>query len=108
MKPSSAVLLILAASSVSACGTMTTRSPARPIGSYPFGALYVDGIMIGQMFQERVVFPSFDMSGVEIALWGIVSLPVDLVLDAVFLPADLVGWAFGAEKHRGTPWNHKL
>ena len=64
--------------------------------------------MIGQMFNGPVAFPSFDMSGIEVALWGIVSLPVDLVLDAVFIPADLVGWAFGAEKHRGPPWDQKL
>lgn len=30
---------------------------------------------------------------------GLLSLPFDLVVDVVLLPADLIGWAFGLEKH---------
>lgn len=83
---------------------MTTRSPFRPAGAYPFAAVWTDGLMVGQMFSGRVVFRSFDMSGVEVGLWGVVSLPVDLVLDAVLLPVDLVCWAFGARKDMDPPW----
>ena len=104
MKPATVLIFVVAAISVSACGTLTTRRPVRPVGAYPFAALWTDGLMIGQMFNGPVAFGSFEMSGVEVALWGVVSLPVDLVVDAVFLPVDLVGWAFGARKHMGPPW----
>ena len=107
MRRSNALVLIGIASAFWSCGTCITRNnirPARPFGAYPFAAVWTDGEMIGHMFSERVALPSFDMSGVEVALLGVVSLPIDLVLDAVFLPVDLVGWAFGARRNMEPPW----
>lgn len=107
MKTANALWPIFLASAFSSCGTCITRNnirPARPVGAYPFAAVWTDGIMIGHMFSGRVALPSFDMSGVESALLGVVSLPIDLVLDTVLLPADLVGWAFGARRNMEPPW----
>lgn len=38
------------------------------------------------------------MPGPARLLVGLVSLPLDLVLDVLFLPGDLIAWSFGKYK----------
>lgn len=88
---------LLAAVLLSGCtGTMLTRTDAEmplaatgsydAVGGYPFQAVAVD-----YRLEER--------SGGEGDSYNVfLSLAVDLVVDVVLLPVDLVAWAFGCEK----------
>lgn len=92
--------LLLACTALGGCyGTMFSRgSGPYAVGKYPFEALAVD---IGFMAEVR---PDERFSGVpreqgpNLFLWGLVSLPIDTVVDVVLAPVDVVAWIFGCDK----------
>lgn len=99
--------LVLLAIPQASCGTLVTRGWRDKdfVGAYPLSGAATDAVMIAHLFGPRVQFPSFDMSGPEFALVGLLSLPFDLVFDVILLPADLVGWACTCEKTWGRGWD---
>lgn len=72
------------------CGTAMTRMEGTPFGAYPLEAPLADCMMIGCQYG-----PSYGKS----IVFGLVSLPIDLALDLVLCPVDLIAWALG--KNRG-------
>jgi uncharacterized protein YceK len=126
------LLLLVAALPCAGCiGTLATRIMTKDaeegaeaedgdgsfIGAYPYASAAAD---------IRVIQDAFDMtshgatgegvtersSGVGCGVIGIIvgvgSIPLDLVIDTVLLPADLIGWSFGLEKTwwpKGKSWS---
>jgi uncharacterized protein YceK len=81
------VLLLIAS-----CGTYIVRCDGeyeaeKFFGAYPYQEVLVDVFMIGLTPEEGVP-----------GLLGLFSLPIDLALDTVFLPFDLLWWSQGQEK----------
>ena len=80
-------------------GTGTTRQYGddgrRPFGSYPFAGVVVDCELVGMQRNPN------DMTGLSTLapVIGIISLPVDIVIDAVLAPLDLIAWPFGWRKN---------
>jgi uncharacterized protein YceK len=71
-------------------GTHLTRvaNPGHFAGKYPFEAVAVD-----------IASLSGDANPIlDVGVWGLLSLPLDIVIDAVLSPADLILWPFGVEK----------
>lgn len=69
-------------------------------GAYPFEAVWVDLRMIARSFEAAATAagdPELDPEG---CCWlpVLLMLPFDLALDAVLLPADLIGWTAGWRK----------
>lgn len=67
------------------CGTICTR--------YPGGS---DGV--GARPYEAVVQDAVICKSVEGCAMGILSMPVDIALDTVLLPVDLIAWPYGCKK----------
>ena len=83
------VLLILQ----SCMGTGFTRlQDGSFAGKYPYSAVGADAVMVKEAFGRPV-----DHGG-GFALVGIISFPLDIVLDTILLPVDLIAWPFGFEK----------
>jgi len=90
-------ILLLACTLLGGCtGTMLTRSsepmPLAARGSYnTFGGYPFQAVVVDWRMEER--------SGGDGESVGVfASLAVDLVVDLVLSPIDLVAWAFGCEK----------
>jgi uncharacterized protein YceK len=66
-------------------GTLQTRTGQDFFGSYPYKAVVAD-----------LYYAPQDVT--VMCLAGILSLPVDVVVDTGFLPVDLAAWACGYEK----------
>ena len=66
-------------------GTVTSRVMGNNdgFGKYPYKAVYDDLVIMG----EPVV-----------PILGLVSIPLDLALDTIFLPFDLILWPLGHKK----------
>lgn len=93
-------LLVLAAGlSGAACGTMGTRTIGPVCGGAPFAAVAWDVVAMTKVFGPTERLLDIDWSGPWLFTGGLVSLPVDLAIDVVALPFDLVAWAFGHEKN---------
>ena len=90
------LLAALASLTLPACGTLVTRLGDGPVfGAYPFEAVVLDVGLVGGAFGAE----KNTQSRADGEAWmGLVSLPFDLVLDAVLTPVDLVAWAFGVRK----------
>ena len=86
-----ALALLLAGVASTGCGTAFSRSRHDFLGAYPFEGVAADALMV-----VGVINPDNE----AVALYGLISLPIDLVVDLVLLPADLVAWAFGQSKAR--------
>lgn len=65
-------------------------------GAYPFQAIALDCYGSYQMIQTGGSDKVSPGLGVTILL---LSLPIDIVVDAVLLPVDLVAWPMGFEKN---------
>jgi hypothetical protein len=100
-KPATTALTLLLpwVLSASSCGTMFSRSQDHTFGRYPFEAVAKDGVMISRCFEPKVQVGGADLPGYTLTLWGLFSLPVDLVIDTLALPVDLVAWACGNHKN---------
>lgn len=83
---------------VPACGTAFSRGSGVAVGAYPFQAVAIDGYFISKTFNQPEDFMGMTATGPLFLLWGLVSLPVDLVIDAILLPIDLGAWMLGAYK----------
>jgi hypothetical protein len=76
-------------------GTFDTRvaSDADVVGSYPFQAVVVDVQTIADPVDKHV--PS-----AFIVVIAVLSIPLDLTIDAALSPVDLILWPFGFAKGR--------
>ncbi len=74
---------------LSSCGTLYSRGTHAVFGAYPFQGVAVDAVMITGTFRND--------HEVYIAQ-GIMSLPLDLVIDLALCPLDLIAWALGGRK----------
>jgi uncharacterized protein YceK len=89
-----ALSLVLGASTaLSGCGTAGSRFHGAVVGGLPFQAVAFDVLAASATGAPD--------AGVR-WLQGLVSLPFDLVIDAVLMPADVVAWIFGVHKARRT------
>lgn len=101
------LLLLLVVPATSACyGTVYTRMPdarsdsaTQPFGWPLFEALHADFDMIVQ-----------GGGGHQVQWWAsaLIGWPVDLVLDVVLLPFDVIGGLSGGEKRRVVSWDVDL
>lgn len=83
----------------SGCGTLFTRcgDNGNVIGKYPYSAVGKDIDMIAS------VESGVGYTILLIAPSGLISLPIDIVVDTVLLPADLIAWPFGLSKDTSNP-----
>lgn len=68
------------------------------VGKYPFEAIVID---IGFMAQVRVDgrnAGTAPQDGPNLFWWGLVSLPIDTVVDVALAPVDVIAWIFGCDK----------
>ncbi len=97
MRPVSLCLILLGALLLSGCtGTMLTRTsspmPMAASGSYDsFGGYPFQAVVVDYRIEERS-----GNAGDNYTIF--VSLAIDLVIDTVLSPVDLVAWAFGCRK----------
>src|SRR5262245_33098786 len=97
-------VLVAACIGLSSCGTFFSRGwGAHPFGRYPFQAVAADAVMIASLFESKVDIGGADVPGWNLMLWGLFSLPVDLVADALASPVDAIAWAFGVKKKDDPP-----
>jgi uncharacterized protein YceK len=98
---SAAALALSLLAALAACGTAHTRAgrSQNPENGYFFGTpLYAAVAYDGVLFWEGSHSgPCIDLFGIE-RVGALLCLPVDLVLDTVFLPLDLLSAAFGHSK----------
>src|SRR5262245_10930256 len=97
------LLAALASVTLSGCGTLWTRcmNDTPVVGGYPFEAVVIDVWGIGDSLDRAFSAESRQDPHAhhDAEFWMfLLSLPVDLALDAVLTPVDLVAWAFGATK----------
>lgn len=92
-------MLLTLAVPTAGCGTINSRFDNSPVGAYPFQAVCADGYCISRLAAGPVDLWGTRISGVTIAIVGLVSLPIDICVDVALLPADAVAWALGARKH---------
>ena len=84
------------------CGTLFTRvigpvkGDAPPVGWWPGMAVAGDAVGIAEI--TKVSWGGDDDEHALIALLGLLCLPVDLAIDTVLLPFDLLGGLAGWEK----------
>jgi uncharacterized protein YceK len=96
----------------SGCGTLVSRCGNRPFGAYPYRAVQWDVEMGAGVCRESHDmflnnpgertscisvggFALLSSAGVVVAVG---SSALDLILDTLFLPADLAFWSFGVRK----------
>lgn len=82
------------------CGTVLTRTRGDVFGYYPYEALVADAKLIGYSLGFDIAIEgTLNRTPADDGLTaGLLSLPLDLVLDTIALPIDLVAWAFGGDK----------
>lgn len=80
------------------CGTIHSRGGYQPFGRYPFQAVVFDLVHVPGVFGDGVDVLGTHLSGTTVTLWSLLSLPIDLVADAVLLPVDVIAWTTGASK----------
>lgn len=78
-------------------GTLRTRTDcsensADPFGGIPYSATASDISNLGQ-------FNSDDDVGGFVAIFSLISIPMDFMVDTIALPVDLVLWPFGFRKN---------
>ena len=91
-------MVLALAASWSGCGTIYTRTNRSPVGRYPFDAVALDLWMLPMAFTGRHEVLGESKHGKQLTALGLLSLPIDLVLDTVLLPVDGIAWLFGAIK----------
>lgn len=93
------LLLVMLLASVSSCGTFATRStgPQTPESGYFFGFPLFASIPhdLDLVIEGGHSCKSLGLERVG----GVVSLPVDLVIEIVLLPIDLLSGVFGRRRH---------
>jgi hypothetical protein len=65
------------------------------VGKYPYSGTASDIVIIGKSFsseKNRTVSPAL------VFFLGILSFPVDIIVDSILFPADLIAWPIGYEK----------
>ena len=92
-----AALCLLATASAS-CGTLLTRVGDPAFGGWPFAAVVADGELMSKCFGPQQTLVDVDFDGPVLLLGGLLSLPLDLGIDLLALPIDLVAWIAGNEK----------
>lgn len=91
--------VLLCAGLASSCGTGYTRGYERSVfGAYPFYAVGHDFYWIGKAFGPPQELLGTQAGNAWCFIGGLLSLPFDLVLDAVLLPIDLGAWIAGYHK----------
>lgn len=84
---------LIYATVICGCGTLQTRFGNVPVGAYPYDAV----TMTVTDDWPSVLDSTTDHKAV---LFGVllVSFPLDVCIDTVLLPGDLVAWSFGTHK----------
>ena len=101
------IFIIIASIILQGCiGTVTTRVSGDEklnhhfIGKYPYKAIAVDGSLIGMVGQDAGMCSNHGYGyGIGFGLLGLFSIPLDLCVDTVLLPADIIGWINGWDKN---------
>jgi uncharacterized protein YceK len=76
------------------CGTFVTRTGQTTVGAYPYQAVYVDFTLFWpDVFRDD----NWEVNAVNTTTI-IVSTPIDICLDTIGLPFDLVAWGCGYNK----------
>ena len=83
---------------VSACGTFDSRLAGGLVGAYPLQAVGTDLWLIAQVGQGERVLMGLLVNGRGMMVCGLLSLPIDVVLDVMLLPCDVVAWILGIRK----------
>ncbi|MFY9342373.1 MAG: hypothetical protein WAT39_07780 [Planctomycetota bacterium] len=93
MKIAPAILAALVGAAFSGCGTLVTRTSAPVVGAWPFEGAACDVALVAHAFTAES-----QADRETNFLIGLLSLPIDLVIDAALAPVDLIAWLFGAHK----------
>ena len=76
-------------------GTIGTRTGGDGVGKYPYMAVAADVAFPIHYFNE----PNESWGSITAAaIVGIISIPLDFVIDTVLLPVDLIAWPLGGKK----------
>lgn len=67
-------------------------------GRYPFAGVANDFVYISRLFDRPREMWGMSASGPLFTFWGLLSLPIDLVVDTLASPLDCIAWANGVEK----------
>ncbi len=98
-------LCLLAAAASASCGTLLTRPGGPAFGGWPFAAVAADGELLSKCFGPNQTFFDVDFAGPVLLLGGLLSLPIDLGIDLLALPIDLVAWTAGNAKNVLHPYH---
>lgn len=77
--------LLLTAILITGCGTLLSRTGNTSFGAYPYQAVVGDAVLVA-------------VEEPDVKALAFVSIPLDLVLDTLFLPPDLIYWVAGKKK----------
>ena len=91
-------LIVASGAMLASCGTIYSRGGGEQFGRYPLQAVATDLYFISKTFEPEQEFMGLAANGRLFLLLGLVSLPVDLVVDVVAAPLDVVAWILGAHK----------
>jgi hypothetical protein len=94
-----AAAALLVCTSLGSCGTMLTRTTGDAFGAHPFSAVARDCVLISEVVGPGATYADLDWPGPVLCLGGLVPLPIDLAVDVLALPIDLVAWVAGHRKH---------
>jgi uncharacterized protein YceK len=67
------------------CGTMLSRTGNTSLGAYPYQAVGTDVAVVA-------------VEKPDLKVLALVSIPIDVVLDTLLLPPDLILWVVGRKK----------
>ena len=98
------VTFIISLFTLTGCfGTLSTRVDNKVgeswAGSYPLTAPVSDVLIIHDMWANGLGLCSNREAGILLSIFPIASIPIDLGVDLILLPVDLVCWPLGMKKH---------
>ena len=84
-------------------GTVSTRVDNKEdeswAGSYPLTAPVSNVLIIHDMWSNGLGLCSNREAGIVLSIFPIASIPIDICVDVILLPVDLVCWPLGMKKH---------
>ena len=83
--PLMAISAVLITVMLTGCGTLVSRTGHTSFGAYPYQAIGTDVAVVA-------------VEKPDVKVLAFISIPLDLVLDTILLPPDLILWIAGHKK----------